>query len=126
MQHVGHMAVRTALQREEFDPGFSRAPVFAQFSSMGSLDAKWLHQEFQASLSAGRCRGSNNSGTRAANLHLCGRILITPRSHDRELERMASNMHQYFKELLSVLYKLILRKGISLLQSKAILPSSLI
>jgi len=44
---VGHLALRRALQQETFDPVFRAAPVFAQFSSMGSLDAKWLHSEFQ-------------------------------------------------------------------------------
>jgi hypothetical protein len=52
---VGHLALRHALDRETFDPIFRGSPVFAQFSSLGSLEAKWVYSEFQAAtLSAGK------------------------------------------------------------------------
>ncbi len=52
---VGHLALRQALRKETFDPIFRNAPVFAQFSSLGSLDANWVHNEFQRdTLSAGK------------------------------------------------------------------------
>jgi len=52
---VGHLALRHALAQETFDPIFRGSPVFAQFSSLGSLEAKWVHSEFQAgTLSAGK------------------------------------------------------------------------
>lgn len=54
---LGHMGLRTALQKERFEANFIRSPAFCQFSSMGSLDAKWLHGEFQDSLSAGKTPG---------------------------------------------------------------------
>ena len=53
---VGHLALRRRLDPEVFDVEFARAPCFAQFSSSGSLDAKWLHQEFQQTLSMGSSR----------------------------------------------------------------------
>lgn len=48
------MSLRSVLAKEKFDPIFDGSPVFCQFSSLGSLDAKWLLQELQAgTLSAG-------------------------------------------------------------------------
>lgn len=55
---VGHLALRGRLGPEVFDAEFERAPCFAQFSSLGSLDAKWLHQEFQQTLSTGYSRAN--------------------------------------------------------------------
>ena len=51
---VGHMSLRAKLRRQTFSSEFKAAPVFAQFSSLGSLDQKWLHQEFQQTLCAGK------------------------------------------------------------------------
>ena len=58
---VGHMSLRAKLSKEVFDSEFQKAPCFAQFSSLGSLDAKWLHQEFQQTLSAGQCERSSGN-----------------------------------------------------------------
>ncbi|VVB14553.1 unnamed protein product [Arabis nemorensis] len=48
----GHMKLRTILQECIFDREFCRSPLVYQFSSLGSLDEKWL-TEFGASLSSG-------------------------------------------------------------------------
>ncbi|EOA23023.1 hypothetical protein CARUB_v10003786mg [Capsella rubella] len=48
----GHMKLRTILQEYIFDREFRRSPLVYQFSSLGSLDEKWL-AEFRDSLSSG-------------------------------------------------------------------------
>ncbi|CAN8299931.1 unnamed protein product [Cochlearia groenlandica] len=52
MKKWGHMKLRTILQECVFDKEFRRSPLVYQFSSLGSLDEKWL-SEFGASLSSG-------------------------------------------------------------------------
>ena len=42
LHRYGHMRVRALLNRERFPRGFANSPLAAQFSSLGSLDAKWL------------------------------------------------------------------------------------
>lgn len=59
------MGLRRFLAAETFDARFRAAPVIAQFSSMGSLSAKWL-QEFETSLSAG---GVTTEGPNGALRH---------------------------------------------------------
>ncbi len=54
MHRQGHMAVRALLSREVLPSRFQAAPVLAQCSSLGSLTAPWLFQEFSASLSSGK------------------------------------------------------------------------
>ncbi|KAK9915663.1 hypothetical protein WJX75_002388 [Coccomyxa subellipsoidea] len=51
-QKYGHSLVRSLLARQRFDPVFRRAPIVAQFSSLGSLTGTWL-SEFRESLAAG-------------------------------------------------------------------------
>lgn len=48
------MRVRDILQNEKFDEKFNGAPIACQFSSIGSLDEKWLTNEFIGSLSQGQ------------------------------------------------------------------------
>ncbi|KAF4365126.1 tyrosyl-DNA phosphodiesterase 1 isoform X1 [Cannabis sativa] len=48
----GHMKLRTALQECTFDREFKRSPLVYQFSSLGSLDEKWM-AELAASMSSG-------------------------------------------------------------------------
>ncbi|KAI0529672.1 hypothetical protein KFK09_002226 [Dendrobium nobile] len=48
----GHMKMRTVLEECEFDKEFSKSPLVYQFSSLGSLDERWM-SEFGASMSAG-------------------------------------------------------------------------
>ncbi|XP_010420173.1 PREDICTED: tyrosyl-DNA phosphodiesterase 1-like isoform X2 [Camelina sativa] len=48
----GHMKLRSILQECIFDREFRRSPLVYQFSSLGSLDEKWL-AEFRDSLSCG-------------------------------------------------------------------------
>ncbi|KAG9140509.1 hypothetical protein Leryth_023021 [Lithospermum erythrorhizon] len=48
----GHMKLRTVLQECTFDSVFQKSPLVYQFSSLGSLDEKWM-TELTASLSAG-------------------------------------------------------------------------
>ncbi|XP_057962471.1 tyrosyl-DNA phosphodiesterase 1 isoform X5 [Malania oleifera] len=48
----GHMKLRTVLQECIFDKEFHRAPLVYQFSSLGSLDEKWM-AELAFSMSAG-------------------------------------------------------------------------
>ena len=59
------MRLRAALNREEFGVQFAGAPLFAQFSSLGSLDARWVEEEFRVSLSAGRHSGGEHVRCRA-------------------------------------------------------------
>ena len=39
-----------------FEPRFRHAPFLAQFSSLGSLDAAWVEDEFKGAACAGRCQ----------------------------------------------------------------------
>ncbi|XP_062087520.1 tyrosyl-DNA phosphodiesterase 1 [Humulus lupulus] len=48
----GHMKLRTVLQECTFDREFQRSPLVYQFSSLGSLDEKWM-AELAASMSSG-------------------------------------------------------------------------
>ncbi|XP_047332976.1 tyrosyl-DNA phosphodiesterase 1 [Impatiens glandulifera] len=48
----GHMKLRTILQDCVFDKEFRNSPLAYQFSSLGSLDEKWM-SEFATSLSSG-------------------------------------------------------------------------
>ena len=54
MRRYGHMRVRDLLGREDFSPEFCHTPLVAQFSSMGSINPKWL-EELQHSFSQGSC-----------------------------------------------------------------------
>lgn len=66
------MGLRAALEGERFPDSFNGSPVYAQFSSMGSLDSKWLYDEFQSSLCAGKTSGEaakNPFFTKAHHLH---------------------------------------------------------
>lgn len=54
LKKYGHLRVQALLAREKFPPHFEGAPLVAQFSSLGSLDEKWLSQEFRNSLTAGQ------------------------------------------------------------------------
>lgn len=48
----GHMKLRTVLQECTFDQDFKNSPLAYQFSSLGSLDEKWL-AELTSSMSSG-------------------------------------------------------------------------
>ncbi|CAN4109750.1 unnamed protein product [Withania somnifera] len=48
----GHMKLRTILQECTFSEEFQKSPLIYQFSSLGSLDEKWM-TEFASSMSAG-------------------------------------------------------------------------
>ncbi|XP_043688917.1 tyrosyl-DNA phosphodiesterase 1 isoform X2 [Telopea speciosissima] len=48
----GHMKLRTVLQESYFDKEFQKSPLVYQFSSLGSLDEKWM-AELASSMSAG-------------------------------------------------------------------------
>ncbi|KAK6123983.1 hypothetical protein DH2020_042266 [Rehmannia glutinosa] len=48
----GHMKLRTVLQDCTFEKQFERSPLIYQFSSLGSLDEKWM-AELASSMSAG-------------------------------------------------------------------------
>ncbi|TVU38611.1 hypothetical protein EJB05_11995 [Eragrostis curvula] len=49
----GHMKLRTVLEECLFEKQFCKSPLIYQFSSLGSLDEKWMN-EFAYSLSAGK------------------------------------------------------------------------
>uniref|UniRef100_A0A0D9WZP9 Uncharacterized protein n=1 Tax=Leersia perrieri TaxID=77586 RepID=A0A0D9WZP9_9ORYZ len=49
----GHMKLRSVLEGCIFDQQFCKSPLIYQFSSLGSLDEKWM-SEFAFSLSAGK------------------------------------------------------------------------
>ncbi|MED6192928.1 tyrosyl-DNA phosphodiesterase 1, variant 2 [Stylosanthes scabra] len=48
----GHMKLRSLLQECTFDEDFKKSPLIYQFSSLGSLDEKWM-AELTSSMSAG-------------------------------------------------------------------------
>ncbi|EXB31386.1 Tyrosyl-DNA phosphodiesterase 1 [Morus notabilis] len=48
----GHVKLRTVLQECTFDREFKKSPLVYQFSSLGSLDEKWM-AEFASSMSSG-------------------------------------------------------------------------
>ncbi|PSS04715.1 Tyrosyl-DNA phosphodiesterase [Actinidia chinensis var. chinensis] len=48
----GHMKLRTILQESIFDKKFHKSPLVYQFSSLGSLDEKWM-SELATSMSSG-------------------------------------------------------------------------
>lgn len=54
MKHYGHLLMKEILSKEIFSDTFVSAPLVCQFSSLGSLDQKWLFDEFLSSLSAGK------------------------------------------------------------------------
>ena len=54
MKKYGHMRVRELLRGETFIGDFQHAPLVAQFSSMGSVNPKWL-EEIQHSFAQGSC-----------------------------------------------------------------------
>ncbi|QDZ25463.1 tyrosyl-DNA phosphodiesterase [Chloropicon primus] len=69
----GHMKLRRVLSQETFKYCFSGSPLICQYSSVGSLDRKWVQEEFVTSLSAGRLSGSGHLGPPAnleRDLHL--------------------------------------------------------
>ncbi|KAL6657929.1 hypothetical protein ACP70R_005709 [Stipagrostis hirtigluma subsp. patula] len=49
----GHMKLRNVLEECVFEKQFCKSPLIYQFSSLGSLDEKWM-SEFACSLSAGK------------------------------------------------------------------------
>eukprot|EP00887_Chlorella_sp_A99_P006577 scaffold3.g6577.t1 len=58
MRAWGHLRLREVLGREpELGAEFAGAPLFAQYTSVGSLTDKWLTGEFAASLAAGSAGG---------------------------------------------------------------------
>lgn len=59
MRVWGHPSLKAALNTAPggFGSEFIDAPLIAQFSSLGSLDAKWLGEEFTASAAAGHANG---------------------------------------------------------------------
>ncbi|KAJ7946245.1 Tyrosyl-DNA phosphodiesterase 1 [Quillaja saponaria] len=52
MKKWGHMKIRSVLQECVFDKEFTKSPLIYQFSSLGSLDEKWM-AELASSMSSG-------------------------------------------------------------------------
>ncbi|KAH7569520.1 hypothetical protein ACOSP7_012962 [Xanthoceras sorbifolium] len=52
LKRWGHMKLRTVLQECTFDKEFKKSPLIYQFSSLGSLDEKWM-AELSSSMSSG-------------------------------------------------------------------------
>lgn len=67
LRKYGHLRVQSLLARERFPPYFQGSPLIAQFSSLGSLDERWLTKEFRGSLSA----GLTSTGGQPANPLCC-------------------------------------------------------
>ncbi|KAE9606436.1 putative phosphodiesterase I [Lupinus albus] len=63
----GHMKMRSLLQECTFDEEFKKSPLIYQFSSLGSLDEKWM-AEFASSLSAGSCEDKTPLGMGEAQI----------------------------------------------------------
>ncbi|KAG0599541.1 hypothetical protein M758_12G160100 [Ceratodon purpureus] len=57
----GHLKLRTILQEQCFDEQFKGSPCVYQFSSLGSLDEKWM-DEFASSVQAGSTLGKEKLG----------------------------------------------------------------
>ena len=53
MQRYGHLKVRHVLRKCEWGEGLRDSAVCVQCSSLGSLDDKWLVQEFGRSVGEG-------------------------------------------------------------------------
>ncbi|KAL0031162.1 hypothetical protein WJX77_006853 [Trebouxia sp. C0004] len=66
LKKYGHLRVQALLARETFPAHFQGAPLVAQFSSLGSLDERWLSKEFRVSLSAGLSSAGGKLGLGAA------------------------------------------------------------
>ena len=60
LSSYGHMAVRRLLSRERFPDTFAKAPMIAQFSSLGSINEDWL-REFRHSMASGLCSSGASS-----------------------------------------------------------------
>ena len=67
LKKYGHLRVQALLARETFPAHFQGTPLVAQFSSLGSLDERWLSNEFRVSLSA----GLSSSGGESLSLFVC-------------------------------------------------------
>ncbi|XP_031500494.1 tyrosyl-DNA phosphodiesterase 1 [Nymphaea colorata] len=57
----GHMKLRSVLQESLFDKEFQKSPIVYQFSSLGSLDQKWM-DELSASMSSGLSENGSSLG----------------------------------------------------------------
>ncbi|OQU90039.1 tyrosyl-DNA phosphodiesterase 1 isoform X2 [Sorghum bicolor] len=57
----GHMKLRNVLDEITFNKQFCKSPLIYQFSSLGSLDEKWM-SEFACSLSAGKSDDGSQLG----------------------------------------------------------------
>uniref|UniRef100_A0A7I3ZYA7 PNK FHA domain-containing protein n=1 Tax=Physcomitrium patens TaxID=3218 RepID=A0A7I3ZYA7_PHYPA len=57
----GHLKLRTILQEQHFEEHFKGSPCVYQFSSLGSLDEKWMG-EFGSSIQAGSTFGNEQLG----------------------------------------------------------------
>lgn len=54
------MKVRDVLKNETLDEEFGNNSIACQFSSLGSINEKWLQSEFMESLSQGQIRKEEN------------------------------------------------------------------
>ncbi|XP_051215601.1 tyrosyl-DNA phosphodiesterase 1 isoform X3 [Lolium perenne] len=61
MKRWGHMKLRSVLEECVFEKQFCKSPLIYQFSSLGSLDEKWM-SEFACSLSAGKAEDGSPLG----------------------------------------------------------------
>uniref|UniRef100_A0A7S0GYA7 PNK FHA domain-containing protein n=1 Tax=Amorphochlora amoebiformis TaxID=1561963 RepID=A0A7S0GYA7_9EUKA len=61
MRKFGHLKLKAILSSMSFDEKFSKGPLVMQFSSMGSLNEKWL-RSFQESLSSGKKHSVDGGG----------------------------------------------------------------
>lgn len=61
MKKWGHMKLRSVLEECVFEKQFCKSPLIYQFSSLGSLDEKWM-SEFACSLSAGKADDGSQLG----------------------------------------------------------------
>ncbi|KAH9325792.1 hypothetical protein KI387_005970, partial [Taxus chinensis] len=67
MEKWGHMKIRTILQEQCFDKEFQGSPLVYQFSSLGSLDEKWM-AEFNSSMCSGYTFGKQPLGSGSAQI----------------------------------------------------------
>ncbi|EPS64521.1 hypothetical protein M569_10259, partial [Genlisea aurea] len=63
----GHMKLRSILQDCTFDDRFEKSPLIYQFSSLGSVDEKWMN-ELASSMLAGTAENKNPLGTGKASI----------------------------------------------------------
>lgn len=109
--HFGHARLRELLLREKIPASRSKSVAICQFSSLGSIQQKWLDEEFKETLfsSAERCNPNHSGGAEADEIKLVFPTLHQVRQSNEGLHAGASlpvsgkNLHR--DHIMSRLHK---------------------